>query len=176
MFIANPCKHPIIVLKDISSTVMTELLQFLYQGVVNVKHTELSTFMRIAQTLQIKGLATSSTSKSFNQSHNQDDNERMSDINEEIQPISRKAVDNKMSMSTVVNAKTENIMTQPSPSNLKRNLDYEHYTMNSKKQLKRFSEVEPQSLNNSSIELPNSDDTGLPPVPQISMVESRFDK
>lgn len=40
---------------------MTELLQFMYQGVVNVKHTELNSFMKIAQQLQIKGLATSSS-------------------------------------------------------------------------------------------------------------------
>lgn len=38
---------------------MTELLQFMYQGEVNVKHTELPTFMKIAETLQIKGLTTS---------------------------------------------------------------------------------------------------------------------
>lgn len=40
---------------------MSELLQFMYQGVVNVKHTELSSFMKIAQALQIKGLATSTS-------------------------------------------------------------------------------------------------------------------
>lgn len=39
---------------------MSELLQFMYQGVVNVKHTELSSFMKIAQTLHIKGLAAQS--------------------------------------------------------------------------------------------------------------------
>lgn len=38
---------------------MSELLQFMYQGVVNVKHTDLASFMKIAQALQIKGLATS---------------------------------------------------------------------------------------------------------------------
>lgn len=38
---------------------MSELLQFMYQGVVNVKHTDLSAFMKIAQALQIKGLTTS---------------------------------------------------------------------------------------------------------------------
>lgn len=35
---------------------MTALLQFMYQGVVNVKHTELPLFMKIAASLQIKGL------------------------------------------------------------------------------------------------------------------------
>lgn len=59
MFMTNPCKHPIIVLKDVSVTVMQELLQFMYQGEVNVKHSELQSFMKIAETLQIKGLTAS---------------------------------------------------------------------------------------------------------------------
>lgn len=41
---------------------MCELLEFMYQGVVNVKHTELQAFMKIGQLLQIKGLATNSSS------------------------------------------------------------------------------------------------------------------
>lgn len=41
---------------------MSELLQFMYQGAVNVKQAELQSFMSIAESLQIKGLATSSNS------------------------------------------------------------------------------------------------------------------
>lgn len=48
-----------VILKDVTHGVMCELLQFMYQGVVNVKHTELQAFMKIAQLLQIKGLASS---------------------------------------------------------------------------------------------------------------------
>lgn len=48
---------------------MSELLQFMYQGVVNVKHAELSSFMKIAQALQIKGLAMSSNNQQQNNSH-----------------------------------------------------------------------------------------------------------
>lgn len=59
----------LVILKDVSYTVMTELLQFMYQGVVNVKHTELNSFMKIAQQLQIKGLATSSTTSNQQMNH-----------------------------------------------------------------------------------------------------------
>nr|WVH45129.1 broad-complex core protein [Exorista sorbillans] len=62
IFITNPCKHPIIILKDVSYNIMCELMEFMYQGVVNVKHTELQTFMKIGQLLQIKGLATNNSS------------------------------------------------------------------------------------------------------------------
>lgn len=48
-----------VILNDVTFTVMSELLQFMYQGVVNVKHTDLTAFMKIAQALQIKGLTTS---------------------------------------------------------------------------------------------------------------------
>ncbi|KAH8326551.1 hypothetical protein KR067_010064 [Drosophila pandora] len=61
IFTTNPCKHPIIILKDVSFNIMLELLEFMYQGVVNVKHTELQSFMKIGQLLQIKGLATNSS-------------------------------------------------------------------------------------------------------------------
>lgn len=64
MFIANPCQHPIIILKDMSSKLMANLLEFMYQGSVNVKQTELQAFMKIAETLQIKGLTTTSPKKS----------------------------------------------------------------------------------------------------------------
>lgn len=55
---------PTVILNDVTYTVMSELLQFMYQGVVNVKHTDLSAFMKIAQALQIKGLTTSTSSSS----------------------------------------------------------------------------------------------------------------
>lgn len=49
---------------------MSELLQFMYQGVVNVKHAELSSFMKIAQALQIKGLAMSTTNNNHQHQNN----------------------------------------------------------------------------------------------------------
>jgi BTB/POZ domain len=47
---------------------MAELLQFMYQGEVNVKQAELQSFMSIAESLQIKGLATSTSAGSNNNS------------------------------------------------------------------------------------------------------------
>ncbi|XP_023309249.2 longitudinals lacking protein, isoforms H/M/V isoform X3 [Lucilia cuprina] len=83
IFISNPCKHPIIILKDVSYNIMCELLEFMYQGVVNVKHTELQSFMKIGQLLQIKGLATNSSSSaastSSEKSSNKNENNVMND-------------------------------------------------------------------------------------------------
>lgn len=47
---------------------MAELLQFMYQGEVNVKQAELQQFMSIAESLQIKGLAANTNSNSSNNS------------------------------------------------------------------------------------------------------------
>lgn len=47
-----------VILKDVTFSIMSELLQFMYQGEVNVKQAELQSFMAIAESLQIKGLAT----------------------------------------------------------------------------------------------------------------------
>lgn len=59
IFKRNPCQHPVIILKDVNYTEMEALLKFMYQGEVNIKHKDLSTFLKIAQMLQIRGLETS---------------------------------------------------------------------------------------------------------------------
>lgn len=57
-----------VILKDVTYSIMSELLQFMYQGEVNVKQSELQAFMSIAETLQIKGLATNSNSANMSNS------------------------------------------------------------------------------------------------------------
>ncbi|GLH15418.1 Zinc finger protein sens [Gryllus bimaculatus] len=63
LFKANPCKHPIVILKDVCHKDLEALLQFMYQGEVNVRQEELAPFLKTAEMLQIKGL-TGNDSKS----------------------------------------------------------------------------------------------------------------
>ncbi|XP_067003538.2 uncharacterized protein [Anabrus simplex] len=56
LFKANPCKHPIVILKDVCHKELEAILQFMYQGEVNVRQEELATFLKTAEMLQIKGL------------------------------------------------------------------------------------------------------------------------
>ncbi|KAK7793679.1 hypothetical protein R5R35_013158 [Gryllus longicercus] len=56
LFKANPCKHPIVILKDVCHKDLEALLQFMYQGEVNVRQEELAPFLKTAEMLQIKGL------------------------------------------------------------------------------------------------------------------------
>ena len=52
----NPCQHPIIVLRDIKYDDLFSLLQFMYNGEVNVAQDQLNSFLKSAESLKIRGL------------------------------------------------------------------------------------------------------------------------
>jgi hypothetical protein len=45
-----------VILKDVGHKELVAILQFMYQGEVNVRQEELSAFLKTAEMLQIKGL------------------------------------------------------------------------------------------------------------------------
>ena len=53
---SNPCQHPIVILRDVREEDLRLLLNFMYQGEVQVDQERITTFLRTAETLQIKGL------------------------------------------------------------------------------------------------------------------------
>ncbi|KAG1714913.1 Protein bric-a-brac 2 [Nymphon striatum] len=53
----NPCKHPIIILKDMKFFDLKTIIQFMYKGEVNVSQDHLSALLKTAESLQVKGLA-----------------------------------------------------------------------------------------------------------------------
>jgi len=58
LFTQNPCKHPIIFLKDIPESHMKLLLEYMYRGSISVKQHELQEILRTASCLKIRGLTT----------------------------------------------------------------------------------------------------------------------
>ncbi|ALC39307.1 lolal [Drosophila busckii] len=54
---ANPCEHPIVILRDVRCEDVENLLSFMYNGEVNVSHEQLPDFLKTAHLLQIRGLA-----------------------------------------------------------------------------------------------------------------------
>lgn len=56
LFQMNPCKHPIVFMKDVSYVSMSDLLTFMYKGEVQVNQENLGSFIKTAEALQIKGL------------------------------------------------------------------------------------------------------------------------
>ena len=63
LFQGNPCQHPIIILRDIKYDDLQSLLQFMYNGEVNVAQEQLNSFLKTAESLKIRGL-TDSTEES----------------------------------------------------------------------------------------------------------------
>jgi len=57
LFLRNPCKHPIVVLKDVHFKYMKLLLIFMYRGEVAVPQEDLPGLLKVARSLQVRGLA-----------------------------------------------------------------------------------------------------------------------
>jgi len=57
IFEKTPCKSPVIVLKDVRSHDIEALLDYMYLGEVNVNQNDLSSLLKTAECLRIKGLA-----------------------------------------------------------------------------------------------------------------------
>ncbi|XP_015177049.1 PREDICTED: protein abrupt isoform X2 [Polistes dominula] len=53
----NPCRHPTIILKDVTASDVASLLRFMYYGEVNIGQEQLAGFLQTAQSLQVRGLA-----------------------------------------------------------------------------------------------------------------------
>lgn len=56
LFVNHPEKHPIVILKDVPYADMKSLLDFMYRGEVSVDQERLTAFLRVAESLRIKGL------------------------------------------------------------------------------------------------------------------------
>ncbi|XP_076254899.1 zinc finger and BTB domain-containing protein ttk isoform X3 [Rhynchophorus ferrugineus] len=56
LFMNHPEKHPIVILKDVLYSDMRSLLDFMYRGEVSVDQDRLTHFLRVAESLRIKGL------------------------------------------------------------------------------------------------------------------------
>ena len=68
LFINHPEKHPIVILKDITFSDMKSLLDFMYRGEVSVDQERLTAFLRVAESLRIKGLTEVNEDKPANNS------------------------------------------------------------------------------------------------------------
>lgn len=56
LFSANPCQHPIVILKDVAFEDLQTVVKFMYHGIVNVSSDKLPGVLKTADALQIKGL------------------------------------------------------------------------------------------------------------------------
>lgn len=56
LFTDLPCKHPVVVLKDVKYSEMKAILEYMYRGEVNVAQDQLAALLKIAEALKVKGL------------------------------------------------------------------------------------------------------------------------
>lgn len=56
LFVANPCKHPIVILKDMKIEDLRAIIDFMYKGEVNVSQNQLGALLKTAESLRVKGL------------------------------------------------------------------------------------------------------------------------
>ncbi|XP_073961554.1 protein jim lovell-like isoform X4 [Choristoneura fumiferana] len=57
IFSENPCKHPVIVLKDFQGWEVQAVVDFMYRGEVSVAQEQLGSVIRAGESLQVRGLA-----------------------------------------------------------------------------------------------------------------------
>ncbi|KAF2905749.1 hypothetical protein ILUMI_00426 [Ignelater luminosus] len=62
LFKSNPCPHPIIFMRDVEAQHIVALMEFMYAGEVNVAQAQLSSFLKTAESLKIRGLTDTSSS------------------------------------------------------------------------------------------------------------------
>ncbi|CAG9861947.1 unnamed protein product [Phyllotreta striolata] len=56
LFATNPCKHPIVILKDVKFLDLRVMVDFMYHGEVSVSQEQLPCILKTAEMLKIKGL------------------------------------------------------------------------------------------------------------------------
>ncbi|RWS29221.1 Protein bric-a-brac-like protein [Leptotrombidium deliense] len=56
LFKANPCQHPIVILKDMKIDDLKAIIDFMYKGEVNVSQNQLGALLKTAEVLKVKGL------------------------------------------------------------------------------------------------------------------------
>jgi len=54
LFSETPCKHPVIVLKDLPDWEMRAIIHFMYKGEINVGQEQLPLLLQAAETLQVR--------------------------------------------------------------------------------------------------------------------------
>lgn len=53
IFCETPCKHPVIVLKDLKGWEMQAIVDFMYKGEISVGHEQLASLINAAESLQV---------------------------------------------------------------------------------------------------------------------------
>ncbi|KAG5681494.1 hypothetical protein PVAND_010923 [Polypedilum vanderplanki] len=56
-FLENPCKHPVVIFKNVKFDDLANIVEFMYRGEVSIGQETLSSFLHVAEMLQVRGLS-----------------------------------------------------------------------------------------------------------------------
>lgn len=56
LFMDNPCRHPIIIMRDIQYCDLKAVVDFMYRGEINVSQDQITALLKVAEMLKIRGL------------------------------------------------------------------------------------------------------------------------
>lgn len=56
-FMENPCKHPVVIFKNVKFDDLSSIVEFMYKGEVSISQDSLSSFLHVAEMLQVRGLS-----------------------------------------------------------------------------------------------------------------------
>ncbi|XP_076392306.1 uncharacterized protein LOC100882419 isoform X7 [Megachile rotundata] len=97
LFKENPCQHPVIIFRNVKFDDLAALVDFMYQGEVNVVQEQLASFLTTAELLAVQGL-TDGTGKD-NDSLVEDDMELPNEPEIQLQNAASKTMDSKRNKS-----------------------------------------------------------------------------
>lgn len=72
LFTDLPCKHPVVVLKDVKYCEIKAILEYMYRGEVNVAQDQLAALLKVAEALKVKGLVEENRSSNKSSPKNDD--------------------------------------------------------------------------------------------------------
>ncbi|KZC06377.1 Broad-complex core protein isoform 6 [Dufourea novaeangliae] len=93
LFKENPCQHPVIIFRNVKFDDLAALVDFMYQGEVNVVQEQLASFLTTAELLAVQGLTDGSGKD--NDSLVEDDMDIPNEPEIQLQNTSSKTTDNK---------------------------------------------------------------------------------
>ena len=145
VFMDLPCKHPVVVLKDVKYNEIKAILEYMYRGEVNVAQDQLAALLKVAEALKVKGLVEENRSSSTNF------------CNKDDEPMEHSPTGTINSNSSIQNVHSSSNNSPPHSTN-------NHY----KSPYSSMYPGKPGSGGNSRMNLPMWSVPGLPPIPPHS--------
>lgn len=104
IFKENPCRHPVIIFRNVKFADLSAIIDFMYHGEVNILQDQLTSFLTTAELLEVQGLTDSG------------DSESSPVIPSAPEPKKRRLVEEPINLTNIVELKQHDYLAVPSSS------------------------------------------------------------